>query len=106
MKSVKIVDFETNFDAAPVITQNGEIIWGEVRIVYTVSGIEPTVTIRVPVPWEANQTSEQRKSEGLRATRELIDHACRASALQSGRLEKSAGEMVEDVLPSALAGLT
>jgi nucleotide-binding universal stress UspA family protein len=106
MKPVRIVDFETSFEAAHVITQNGEVIWAEVRIVYTSSGVEPSVTIRVPVPWEANQTAGQRKAAALRAARELIDHACRASGLQLDKSEESIGEIVEDVLPSALAGLT
>ena len=106
MKPVKIVDFETSFEAAPVITQDCEMIWADVRIVYTSSGVEPTVTIRVPVPWEANQTAEQRKSAALRIARELIDHACRASGLRLAKPEESVSEIIEDALPSALAGLT
>ena len=104
MKAAKIVDFETSFDAAPVATAEGEMIWAEVRILYTASGLNPAVSIRVPVAWRADETHEQRKSAVLRAARDLIDHACRASGLSPP--EASVSAMIEDVLPPTLAGLT
>jgi phasin family protein len=43
--TAKIADFETTFDAVPTPSADGEIIWAEVRIGYTLSGLAPTVTI-------------------------------------------------------------
>jgi hypothetical protein len=97
--TVKITDFETSFDAAPAASDEGEVLWADVRIDYRLSGLTPKVTIRVPIPWNPNESIAQRKSAALRCARELIDHACRASGLhqmaeaESGPLEGIAQEL-------------
>lgn len=53
--SAKIVDFETSFDATAVPSPEGEVIWAEVRIDYILSGLSPSVIIRVPVPWSETE---------------------------------------------------
>lgn len=73
--STKITDFETTFDAAPVFTPEGEIIWADVRIDYILSQLTPRVTIRVPVPWNPNETLDQRRAKALRYAREA-DRSC------------------------------
>jgi hypothetical protein len=35
----KITDFETSFDAVPVASVEGEVIWADVRIDYLLSGL-------------------------------------------------------------------
>jgi hypothetical protein len=58
------------------------------------------------VPWQAHDGAEQRKSAALRAARELIDHACRATAVQPVQLEEPGiSAVIEDVLPPALEGV-
>lgn len=81
--AAKITDFETSFDAAPVTTAEGEVIWADVRIDYILAGLTPSVTIRNPVPWREGDTPEARKSMALRCARELIDHACIAAGIPS-----------------------
>ena len=103
----KITDFETNFDAVPVATPDGEVIWADVRIDYLLAGLAPSVNIRVPVPWNEHETAAERKGKALRCARELIDHACRAAGAPeepdmediSAAAEERAG------LPVALEGL-
>jgi hypothetical protein len=105
--TAKITDFETSFDAVPVASVEGEVIWADVRIDYILSGLTPTVTIRVPVPWNERDTPEERKSNALRYARQLIDHACRAAGV--GAAETGIDSPVEDVLdavtPTALEGI-
>jgi hypothetical protein len=80
LSKVKITDFETSFDALPVATPSGEVLWADVRIDYVLpGGLAPQVTIRVPVPYSVNDTADLRRSKALRNARELIDHACRAA---------------------------
>ena len=79
--TAKITDFETSFDAVPVASAEGEVIWADVRIDYILAGLAPTVTIRVPVPWSERDTPDERKSKALRCARQLIDHACRAAGV-------------------------
>jgi hypothetical protein len=85
--TAKITDFETSFDAAPIASAEGEIVWADVRIDYRLSGLAPRVTIRVPVPWNADESAAQRKAAALRCARELIDHACRAAGVNQGEPE-------------------
>ena len=68
--TAKITDFETSFDAVPVASEEGEVIWADVRIDYILSGLTPTVTIRVPIPWTESDTPEERKSKALRCARQ------------------------------------
>ena len=109
MSSVKITDFETSFDVNPVATPKGEVIWADVRIDYILASLAPRVIIRVPVPWNADETMEQRRSKALRCARELIDHACRASSIAPAENESqtnSIAEAIEALTPTALQGVT
>ena len=106
--TAKITDSETSFDAVPVASAEGEVIWADVRIDYILSGLTPTVTIRVPVPWNESDTPEERKSKALRCARQLIDHACRAAGVgsaETGIDDNPVEEVIDAVTPTALAGL-
>jgi len=76
--SPKITDLVTTVETEIVQSQNGPVVWGAVEICYSAEGLEPRVSIRVPVPAYENQSDEQRRSEALRRARKLIDHACGA----------------------------
>jgi hypothetical protein len=106
---VKITDFETSFDAFPVTTREGEVIWSDVRIDYVLpSGQTPQVMIRVPILWSPYETTDQRRAIALRCARELIDHACRASGLGSQGVATDDGtsaDALESITPSALEGV-
>ena len=106
--TAKITDFETNFDAVPVTAAEGEVIGADVRIDYILAGLTPTVTIRVPVPWNERDTAEERKSKALRCARQLIDHACRAAGVGAAETEvneKPATDVINAVTPDALEGI-
>jgi hypothetical protein len=106
--TAKITDFETSFDALPVASAEGDVIWADVRIDYILAGLTPAVTIRVPVPWNERDTPDERKSKALRCARELIDQACRAAgvAAAENRIDDSPVEDVLDaVMPTALEGI-
>src|ERR1700754_1736637 len=103
--TAKITDFETSFDAVPVASAEGDVIWADVRVDYVLSGLTPTVTIRVPVPWSERDTSEERKSKALRCARHLIDHACRAAgmgAIETGTGDSPADDVLDAITPTAL----
>ena len=106
--TAKITDFETSFDAVPVASAEGEVIWADVRIDYILSGLTPTVTIRVPVPWNERDTPDERKSKALRCARQLIDHACRAAGVGAAETEiddSRVEEVLDAVTPTALEGI-
>lgn len=105
--TAKITDFETSFDAVPVASAEGEVIWADVRIDYILSGLTPTVTIRVPVPWIERDTPEERKSKALRCARQLIDHACRAAGVAAAEtgIEGPEENILGAVMPTALEGI-
>ena len=106
--TAKITDFETSFDAVPVESPEGDVIWADVRIEYILSGLTPAVTIRVPVPWNELDTSEERKSKALRCARQLIEHACRAAGVGPAETaidDSLAQEALDAVTPSALEGI-
>jgi hypothetical protein len=106
--TAKITDFETSFDAVPMASAEGDVIWADVRIDYILSGLTPTVTIRVPVPWNERETPEERKSKALRCARQLIDHACRAagvSAAETGMDDSAVEDVLHAVTPAALEGI-
>jgi hypothetical protein len=106
--TAKITDFETSFDAVPMASAEGDVIWADVRIDYILAGLTPTVTIRVPVPWTERETPEERKSKALRCARQLIDHACRAagvSAAETGVDENAVEDVLDAVTPAALEGI-
>jgi hypothetical protein len=66
------------------------------------------VTIRVPVPWNAQETLEERKAKVLRCARQLIDHACGAAGMAPAATQTEGGG-VADVLgavsPPVLEGI-
>ena len=103
----KITDFETTFDAVPVAVVGGEVIWADVRIDYLLSGLAPSVVIRVPVPWNESETVEERKGRALRCARELIDHACRAAGVPSEEdsVSPSPAERLDAATPAVLEGI-
>jgi hypothetical protein len=75
---------------------------------YILSGLTPTVTIRVPVPWNQRDTPEERKSKASRCARQLIDHACRAAGVGAAETEmdhSSVEDVLDAVTPTALEGL-
>lgn len=77
LPSAKISDLTVEIDASPVDTSMGEVAWATVAITYVSAGVEPTLAIRVPVPW----SESDKKQEALRRARALIDHACASSGL-------------------------
>jgi hypothetical protein len=99
----KITDFVTSFDAAPVMTAEGEVIWADVRIDYILSGLAPAVIIRVPVACRAGDTLEARKAQALRSARDLIDHACVAAAMSPVQ-SPGVTEALREMVPSSLEG--
>jgi hypothetical protein len=106
--TAKITDFETSFDAVPVSTPDGDVIWADVRIDYILSGLTPCVTIRVPVPWSERDTAEERKARALRCARQLIDHACRAAGVGAAEAdvgETGIAEALDAATPTALEGI-
>ncbi|HEY4076534.1 MAG TPA: hypothetical protein VGM26_06325 [Rhizomicrobium sp.] len=105
--TAKITDLETSFDAVPVFTPNGEVIWADVRIDYILSSLKPCVTIRVPVPWSERDTAEERKANALRCARQLIDHACRAAGTRAPEpgAEDTVAEAIDAATPPPLEGI-
>jgi len=73
----KIADLTVEVDASPVDTALGEVAWATVAITYVSGGVEPTLAIRVPVPW----AEPDKQGEALRRARQLIDHACASPSL-------------------------
>jgi hypothetical protein len=103
--TAKATNLDTAFDAVPVETPDGPAIWATVMIGYALGGLTPTVSIRVPVPWNEHETETERRGLALRYARQLIDHACRAAGLQPVEAQPVAG-LVDAVLPTALEGVT
>jgi hypothetical protein len=105
--TAKITDFETSFDAVPVSTPDGEVIWADVRIDYILSGLKPCVTIRIPVPWNERDSADERKARALGCARQLIDHACHAAGVvaQEPDIADTISLAVEAVTPTALEGI-
>jgi hypothetical protein len=75
--------------------------------VYTLQGIFPDITIRVPVPWNTQEPKDQRRAQALRSARQLIDHACRAAGIAPAEVETDPVEdIIEATTPVALEGVT
>src|ERR1700761_3119302 len=70
--TAKISDLTVEVDSVPVPTSLGEMVWATVAITYVSGGVEPTLALRVPVPWE----EPDKEREALLRARQLIDHAC------------------------------
>ena len=108
LSTAKITNFETSFDAVPVASADGEVIWADVRIEYILGGLTPCVTIRVPVPYVERDSAEERKAKALRCARQLIDHACRASgvaAAEPDAADEEMGEVPDAATPTMLEGI-
>ena len=72
LPAAKISDLTVEIDSIPVDTTLGEVAWATVAITYVSGGVEPTLALRVPVPWD----EPDKEREALRRARQLIDHAC------------------------------
>lgn len=106
--SAKVIDLSTRFETLPVDTEVGPVLWADVEITYTLVGLTPTVDIRVPVPFEKDDSDAQRKSQALRNARLLIDHACQAAGV--GRSEfpppvETVAETFDAATSSVLEGI-
>jgi hypothetical protein len=92
LPAAKISDLTVEIDSVPVETSLGEVAWATVAIAYVSGGVEPTLAIRVPVPW----SEVDKEREALRRARQLIDHACTFPGLNAapspGLLEDTALE--------------
>lgn len=104
--SAKVIDLSAAFDVGPEQSAEGPIVWATVRIVYSLQGLSPDIAIRVPVPWNAQDTQEQRYAQALRSARQLIEHACRAVGVAPA---EAGSDLIEDVVeaitPAALEGV-
>ena len=94
LPATKISDLTVEIDSVPVDTSLGEVAWATVAITYVSGGVEPTLAIRMPVPW--NEQDKER--EALRCARRLIDHACTFAGLTG-----TSPDMLQDTV---LEGLT
>jgi hypothetical protein len=72
LPAAKISDLTVEVDSIAVETSLGEVAWATVAITYVSGGVEPTLAIRVPIPWE----DPDKEREALLRARQLIDHAC------------------------------
>src|SRR3954471_2853907 len=97
--SARVVNLETSLDAVPVDTPAGPVQWAIVTIDYTLAGLAPSVTIRVPMAWEPDRSPEQRGAAALRSARQLIDHACKAFGTTAEPGESEVTQDIESALP-------
>ena len=96
----KISDLTVEVDAAPMDTALGEVAWATVAITYVSGGVEPTLAIRVPVPW----AEPDKPREALRRARQLIDHACAYSDLNmTANVNAAPPEIFEETVLEGLA---
>jgi hypothetical protein len=91
-RPVKITELMTRVDDTVFQTSTGPMAWGTVEIFYVSDGLEPQVTVKVPIPVYETQSDEERRAETLRRARKLIDHAC---VTMPPAESSSAGEMLE-----------
>ena len=105
--AAKVTDLTTRFEALPVETEIGPVIWADIEITYTLAGLLPTVDIRVPIPFKAGETDADRKREALRNARLLIDHACQIGGVPADKpVSAKVQDAIEEALPDALKGVT
>jgi hypothetical protein len=76
LPNAKLVDLVTTLDTEVLQSDSGPVVWGTVDLTYASEGMEPRVSIKVPVPAYDTESDEQRRSETLRRARKLIHHAC------------------------------
>lgn len=74
--AARLTDLVTTIDSEITPSSAGPVVWATVDLCYASDGLEPRVSIRVPVPAFETQSDEQRRAEALRRARKLIDHAC------------------------------
>lgn len=94
MPGAKIIDLTVEIDSRPIESATGLVAWATVAITYASGDLEPTLAIRVPVPW----SHEDKKREALSRARQLIDHACTASGLNMVAPPAAPGIMEDTVL--------
>lgn len=106
----KVTNLTASFDRGPTETGMGTVIWADVEVDYFWRQATPSVTIRVPVPWEEGQTSEERYACALKLARQLIDHACVASEFappsEEAQPAGSIAQVVENLVPASLEGIS
>lgn len=78
--AAKLVDLVTTVESEIIPSPAGPVVWATVDLCYASDGMDPRVSIKVPVPAFETQSDEQRRAEALRRARKLIDHACGAIA--------------------------
>jgi hypothetical protein len=93
LPTAKMIDLVTTVDTEVVHSATGPMVWGSVEIYYASDGLEPKVTIKIPIPAFDTQSDEQRRTETLRRARKLIDHACLTMEPQTE--PQSVGEFIE-----------
>jgi hypothetical protein len=106
--TAKITDLDMTVEAVPTETAEGLIVWATVRMEYSLSGLAPVVTTRVPVPWITSDTDAERRAQALRCARLLIEHACRAAGVGPAEPEAEQNpveEAIDAVAPPALQGI-
>ena len=101
--SAKIIDLDAAFDAAPVQSAEGPLVWATVTIRYALHDLSPSVTVRVPVPCKEQESAAQRRDQALRCARQLIEHACRAVGVPAA--DDVAGGVLDTVMPTEMEGL-
>jgi hypothetical protein len=108
LANAKIINFEITFDATPVRSVEGQVLWADVWIDYALAGLVPTVTVRVPIPWSVSDTRAARKDNALRCARQLLEHACQAPTAESDQTVAAASnakQLLGAIAPPALEGL-
>lgn len=81
LPTAKIIDLRAVLAKEPVVTTAGPILWATVEIKYSCATADPSVSIRVPIPWSAGETDLECRDKALRFARQLIDQACVAMQL-------------------------
>jgi hypothetical protein len=85
--AAKVIDIQVSWDAAPAVTPSGPVFWATVEIQYTLAGLAPAVSIRVPVECQADIGSEACRRQALQGARSLLNHACGAPAFSAADTE-------------------
>jgi len=105
--AAKVADLSTRFEALPEQTDIGPVLWADVAITYVLAGLNPTVDIRVPIPFKEGDTDADRKRQALRNARLLIDHACQVGGVSAEvPVSTKIQNAIEEMLPESLQGIT
>jgi len=59
LPAAKLTDLLTTIDSGSFIAPSGPMAWGTVEISYASEGLEPKVSIRVPVLWDKRARSTE-----------------------------------------------